>query len=105
MVRPPPRSTRTDTLVPLATLFRSLVRAEMPVLGRRLLDQLAVALPDRLEEVRRLDPALVHFVVEVVDARHHVWPDRCLHPLGIEDRKSKRLNSSHQCASRMPSSA
>src|SRR3546814_8282731 len=38
------------------------------------------------------------------------WPDRCLATLalgpeiGIKDRTSTRLNSSHYCATRMPSS-
>src|SRR3546814_10079139 len=33
MIRRPPRSTRTDTLVPYTTLFRSPLRAVRPVLG------------------------------------------------------------------------
>src|SRR3546814_20050282 len=34
MIRRPPRSTRTDTLFPYTTLFRSVVRAERPGDGR-----------------------------------------------------------------------
>src|SRR3546814_15088873 len=34
MIRRPPRSTRTDTLFPYTTLFRSMQRAEIAVLSR-----------------------------------------------------------------------
>src|SRR3546814_12099994 len=42
MIRPPPRSTRTDTLFPYTTLFRSMLtpdryfKAEAPILARHL---------------------------------------------------------------------
>src|SRR3546814_7353367 len=42
MMRRPPRSTRTDTLFPYATLFRS-ERAGLRVLAQRLVDVLQVA--------------------------------------------------------------
>src|SRR3546814_18209694 len=45
MIRRPPRSTRTDTLFPYTTLFRSTVEARGPNL-RRLFDFLGVAIPD-----------------------------------------------------------
>jgi len=61
-----------------------LVGAEMTVLGRRLLDQRAVALPDRPQERRRLEPALVHLVVEVVDAGHDVRPHGAHDALGVD---------------------
>src|SRR3546814_6633323 len=49
MIRRPPRSTRTDTLFPYTTLFRSvLVRAALPGRGRRHRRR------DRAPEVRRL---------------------------------------------------
>src|SRR3546814_20238678 len=35
MIRPPPRSTRTDTLFPYTTLFRSVLRAEQHSLSVR----------------------------------------------------------------------
>src|SRR3546814_2699927 len=50
MIRRPPRSTRTDTLVPYTTLFRSLVSA-VPAIAR-----LARALARRSDERRRDDP-------------------------------------------------
>src|SRR3546814_12485965 len=36
MIRRPPRSTRTDTLFPYTTLFRSRLRSTPPAAGRRL---------------------------------------------------------------------
>src|SRR3546814_13387938 len=71
MIRRPPRSTRTDTLFPYTTLFRS-----------------------RQGEVHRP----VRQVRAPLRGRYHVHG-------GPADRKSTRLNSSHYCASRMPSSA
>src|SRR3546814_3467245 len=40
MIRPPPRSTRTDTLFPYTTLFRSLGRNDLvaPMVGSRAFD-------------------------------------------------------------------
>src|SRR3546814_7587804 len=115
MIRRPPRSTRTDTLFPYTTLFRSIaqdrfdsrdVAANLPH-ARRVLElatgpleaqvELLLAQPDQrlLQLVSGLGP--------------HIFS---LHDLmlltaqaGDEDRKSTRLNSSHSCASRMPSSA
>src|SRR3546814_13152554 len=83
MIRRPPRSTRTDTLFPCTTLFRS---------GRRRTGGcLLVAFVLAFEPVRA---ELAH---------RRVSPDP--HYDGDTDRKSKRLNSSHQCAFRMPSYA
>src|SRR3546814_3951737 len=60
------------------------VRADHPVLHRQ-----------RRDDVHRL-PAIVPFAM----------PRRTIdHRLAPRDRKSTRLNSSHSCASRMPSSA
>src|SRR3546814_1099436 len=39
MIRRPPRSTRTDTLFPYATLFRSLARSELSRATRLIADQ------------------------------------------------------------------
>src|SRR3546814_12698588 len=102
MIRRPPRSTRTDTLFPYTTLFRSeAVFDEIErIVGDAVRQRLAVArhahhLPVRLglHEIR-LALARHRLAVDVQDAVEH-----------LEDRKSTRLNSSHQCASRMPSSA
>src|SRR3546814_7876086 len=111
MIRRPPRSTRTDTLFPYTTLFRSLrrlalrARADLFGIGVRLVDIRLRALlrgRDRLEFVDhrggRIDPAQRHALhlearaVAVEDLLHQF-----LHPLGDPalDRKSTRLNSSH----------
>src|SRR3546814_2985140 len=50
------------------------------------------------------DLAVGHLKAEAVD-RHRPTVVSLGHVLEAEDRKSTRLNSSHSCASRMPSSA
>src|SRR3546814_11686737 len=89
MIRRPPRSTRTDTLFPYTTLFRSeLVQHE--------------------DDAERGGPVSqqidVHWIVEAARPGH-VQQHAGHHHQGKRDRKSTRLNSSHSCASRMPSSA
>src|SRR3546814_3330066 len=109
MIRRPPRSTRTDTLFPYTTLFRS-GRRPMHLVeeGRRERQDrrrrhLHAERPDRRygdgghdggEEDRRDD----HYEGQGADRRRHGNGH-------AEDRKSTRLNSSHSRASRMPSSA
>src|SRR3546814_10202744 len=103
-MRLPPRSTRTDTLVPDTTLFRSRVRpADLSARA----DTLARSLPGMDAEG----------FVELGFPMDSAWrgalpPDTGFTHLDdvpawaiLEDRKSTRLNSSHSCASRMPSSA
>src|SRR3546814_6912453 len=115
MIRRPPRSTRTDTLLPYTTLFRSLHHRgnlfqvlledfSLP-LGNGLiaLDRPLVGSRDRVDIflLRRGHGGRVearHLQV----AEHLVQVER---GEGVVDRKSSRLNSSHYCASRMPSSA
>src|SRR3546814_13144137 len=99
MIRRPPRSTRTDTLFPYTTLFRS--GHEEP--GR----QAALAIPGWLHEqignrpaaadvdhmpsdrVSILRHAAAHPLPGVIDQDFaHFWHRR-------KDRKSTRLNSSH----------
>src|SRR3546814_11404929 len=103
MIRRPPRSTRTYTLFPYTTLFRSphqefgeRHRPDETEQGddqRRLeIGGAAGANAEQQQEQHPVD-------VERVESEHPVLGARAL------DRKSTRLNSSHQCASRMPSSA
>src|SRR3546814_1771963 len=100
MIRRPPRSTRTDTLFPYTTLFRSVrsperaARRRKSKLNRReprrppVLAALVVRFPfsttrepRKAQMLRRLSPA---------------WrTDSLKHPLSKGDRKSTRLNSSH----------
>src|SRR3546814_15679667 len=99
MIRRPPRSTRTDTLFPYTTRFRSLHKA------RPAMDICEVDHPQR---VRPADAELPVHLVErtwsfgIADGRHASLsaPYPCQahgahQPLDRADRKSTRLNSSH----------
>src|SRR3546814_18250524 len=108
MIRRQPRSTRTDTLFPDTTLFRSLGRAFKP---RRIIAlernaaatiQLKHPADDIIEEIAIVGDK--DDVARIIDQMLF----QPLHTFGVKvvgDRKSTRLNSSHYCASRMPSSA
>src|SRR3546814_3010951 len=88
MIRRPPRSTRTDTLFPYTTLFRSPRRAQQrqEFAGRQ----------REIDAVQRHGTA--EFLVQAAHAQQGLAGGRV-------DRKSTRLNYSHSCAYRMPSSA
>src|SRR3546814_2764991 len=116
MIRRPPRSTRTDTLFPYTTLFRSPsgpVRqaAEGSGLKGKRLAEVALLSNPRSTGNRSLLPKVRSFC-----ARHpEIFPyevdeveqiGEALRTIArVNDRKSPRLNSSQQCAHRMPSSA
>src|SRR3546814_21102896 len=120
MIRRPPRYTRTDTRFPFTTLFRSLDGRppfrQVRDLIRRVqadccveVDTNAYSVPWRLigETVRVVIAggrvSIQHGGCEV--AGHPETAGRRQRLVEPADRKSTRLNSSHQCASRMPSSA
>src|SRR3546814_10806307 len=135
MIRRPPRSTRTDTLFPYTTLFRSLGRLKKLVTGGgdahdRIIEQVIIVLfylkffaQSHADFTWRtqisLKRLITQYIVNSVELYHRlvehiVGPDRKVqtgfkiraHPyIYKQDRKSTRLNSSHSCASRMPSSA
>src|SRR3546814_15528380 len=101
MIRRPPRSTRTDTLFPYTTLFRSPEQILDPlrVVDARKLDEnalVALLLDDRLRDAGLVDPP-----ADDLDR----LVERVLATLGygffgvgeaeVQDRKSTRLNSSH----------
>src|SRR3546814_19468797 len=92
MIRRPPRSTRTDTLFPYTTLFRSVLPLVVRHLASPLLSSLrfgrvlGTLLGDQLLLRQLADDRLRQGVAELHLARN-------LH--GREDRKSTRLNSSH----------
>src|SRR3546814_15837489 len=91
MIRRPSRSTRTDTLFPYTTLFRSLHGIDWDVCGN-LCQQFVVrpAIEVRLlrdqHEVATQGLCLIH---------HHYALDPVRLGLARADRKSTRLNSSH----------
>src|SRR3546814_16366884 len=103
MIRRPPRATRTDTLFPYTTLFRSLLRngsrSEDISQAQAALDaadaQLRAAQTD-LERLRVVAPRAGH--VESLPYKVGDQPPVGA-PLAVllvgEDRKSTRLNSSH----------
>src|SRR3546814_13854093 len=98
MIRRPPRSTRTDTLVPYTTLFRAAGIGE--VRGRSVeAHQLGGHGPAGDVEDRE---GLFHLLFSLQRALEGV--DATFQE-GERDRKSTRLNSRPSCASRMPSSA
>src|SRR3546814_17368149 len=98
MRRRPPRSTRTDTLFPYTTLFRSPGRAADDAFGRRPLIITVIQCQQRAPAGyrRRLEQQLAAQIqrlelADVVDRRiRHVAVARA-----FADRKSTRLNSSH----------
>src|SRR3546814_7611204 len=83
MIRRPPRPTRTDTLFPYTTLFRS---PRVPPYGWH-------------SDCERCRAAPGRYAWACAPDSRRTGPNRSA------DRKSTRLNSSHQCAYRMPSSA
>src|SRR3546814_12889885 len=98
MRRRPPRSTRTDTLFPYTTLFRSLDSFAQIGLGYLSLNRPSGTLSggesQRTKMIRHLGSSLTD-VTYVFDE-----PTIGLHPHDIAnmndlDRKSTRLNSSH----------
>src|SRR3546814_6218734 len=100
MIRRPPRSTRTDTLFPYTTLFRSGGEVALALHHRQAHQCLGAG-----EE----HPAAVERVLVVEGNRPQSHRRKSLPavpaPGPCVDRKSTRLNSSHSCAARMPSSA
>src|SRR3546814_1487559 len=98
MIRRPPRSTRTDTLFPDTTLFRSqqlpFVHFLVPPVSGA---ERQVLLPKHRDK---------HAASRGSLRGRRSESDRSPCPARRRrDRKSTRLNSSHSCASRMPSSA
>src|SRR3546814_11986432 len=122
MIRPPPRSTRTDTLLPYTTLFRSLTEPDAGINttsittfasrdgegwrlnGRKIWitavpdsdKMLVIARTQRLDEVERKTLGISLFMIDVdrEGLTHFPIEKAGTHTL-TSDRKSTRLNSSH----------
>src|SRR3546814_4681906 len=115
MIRRPPRSTRTDTLFPYTTLFRShhlapivgvahvAYRPRDRVVGISKLSRLVDAYARRLQLQERLTRQIAHALNEalqprgvavIIEAGHACMSTRGVRQQGV-DRKSTRLNSSH----------
>src|SRR3546814_16394567 len=100
MLRRPPRSTRTETLFPYPTLFRSVARLHRD-LGEvaRLVEVVAGDRVAGVEPVDALGPGDVEQYATRDDRADVVDPARSGACRGDgrrgEDRKSTRLNSSH----------
>src|SRR3546814_6720944 len=108
MIRRPPRSTRTDTLFPYTTLFRSdrpeadVDDAAFEAEERRQdreekpgIDAEEEDLKDRIERDERSD-ILIVALCELVPHDHHCDAARETdQDQASQDRKSTRLNSSH----------
>src|SRR3546814_16549474 len=84
MLRRPPRSTRTDTLFPSTTLFRSRHHGVPPGGGRR----------RRLLPRPRPHPCSLPSGSRPLQGLHLDAQEQRL-PIAPQDRKSTRLNSSH----------
>src|SRR3546814_21102981 len=110
MLRPPPVSTRHGTLFPYTTLFLSR-RELVGQLGAR--GRIVLVIGDAAGQALRDHPGFVgvvaHLAQRLGDMGGQRWiGGRVFIAAGGDDaldRKSTRLNSSHSCASRMPSSA
>src|SRR3546814_15344047 len=98
MIRRPPRSTRTDTLFPYTTLFRS-CDLSLFLFTLTLLNRQEVKKEQTLGVVQTDPPvALVQHLGEQVQARNdfpELHGEAEITALLRKDRKSTRLNSSH----------
>src|SRR3546814_19778944 len=97
MILPPPRSTRTDTLFPYTTLFRSpplFVQSIFGILGGQGADT------ENLLHAKRIADKLFgsYYQWSVMAAGRHQLPFVTMAAINggnVRDRKSTRLNSSH----------
>src|SRR3546814_19055626 len=102
MIRRPPRSTRTDTLFPYTTRFRS-GQYRFP------LDQGSWEIPEGggPADIDPVESARRELLEETGLKAENMQELLRMHLSNSvsEDRKSTRLNSSHYCATRIPPSA
>src|SRR3546814_14051508 len=99
MIRPPPRSTLTDTLLPYTTLFRSRPTVEQNQIARtRALDGCALLVDDAGAHAEEGQRRRARLLVDGARQRRDQDAARLGLPPCVDhraDRKSTRLNSSH----------
>src|SRR3546814_15096196 len=104
MIRRPPRSTRTDTLFPYTTLFRStgIIVADDDIVRAHPIDE-ELARGDFMDQIVEIDLGEI-FAQRLLCIVVRIELGKCLDPTELiweeaaamrEDRKSTRLNSSH----------
>src|SRR3546814_12315028 len=91
MIRRPPRSTRTDTLVPYTTPFRSLLRETLKKLDKVAIARVVIRTRESLALVRPQDDALqmilLRYPQEIVDADDYRFPSGSLKSFRINDKE------------------
>src|SRR3546814_12210032 len=87
MIRRPPRSTRTDTLFPYPTLFRSDLDTEQVQVQNRV----AIAEPRLPEEVRRLGVTTTKSSPDLMMVVHMLSPDDSYDQLYISNYARSRV--------------
>src|SRR3546814_15394651 len=98
MRRRPPRSTRTDTLFPYTTLFRSDVKNDEWLLGSEdeVMQSLEVSWPTLRQALRLLEQEQLISVRRCRRRPLRPTEEGVIHTASVYlDRKSTRLNSSH----------
>src|SRR3546814_3723846 len=99
MIRRPPRSTRTDTLFPYTTLFRSPAPLNISMKVKSRISRIAlIRLYDYATTIMMANGDSNDFLEELVRLlKSPLLPvqSTIAREIGEEDRKSTRLNSSH----------
>src|SRR3546814_19319183 len=97
MIRRPPRSTRTDTLVPYTTLFRSERGAYSTVMLMQRVDEINMDQRQRIIDMTlgAVGGSVLNTRVAVLGAAFKPDTDDVRDSPALKDRKSTRLNSSH----------
>src|SRR3546814_12975565 len=98
MIRRPPRSTRTDTLFPYTTLFRSVAYCLCPLLFLCMLITQPLQIVNQFLAAVRVFITLLDAVLKSLDALlddAFIFLYLLFVSPGKVDRKSTRLNSSH----------
>src|SRR3546814_17379435 len=100
MIRRPPRSTRTDTLFPYTTLFRSEHAPEAAVLEQLQALMLGLAVVDDLVGLQRQPEMRMQALL--YPAAHRPLPRRCSATTTCDGLKRARRTSHARCGSAAP---